>query len=326
MISVITTTFNCAPYIYPAIQSILNQSYKNFEYLIIDDGSEDNTQEIISKIEDDRVAYYQLQHVGRSAALNYGLQKAKYDIIALMDADDISHPQRFEKQINQLKGKNEFVFCDTAFFKDHRIVYLIEGPQDYNELQKRMILHGHFNNSSSMFYKSHVVNSGGYDENLTAYEDYELWLRLNYKSRFKIIPGIYHYVRLRNSSMSTSNPNRFKNLLYQIQEKYFVDLAGHTGVKETHKQNLLKGWREFFYGEKKNVRIYWKKVSKKHKDLKVWFVAFLTIFPESFLNHIKKQRVRLRLLYIFGNPKKSISIQNNFKNILSELYTETNTT
>ena len=67
------TTYNCAPYIGQAIRSILNQSYKDFELLIIDDGSSDNTEEIINQFIDNRIRYIRREHFGRSAALNYGL-------------------------------------------------------------------------------------------------------------------------------------------------------------------------------------------------------------------------------------------------------------
>ena len=94
------TTYNCAPYINQAIKSILNQSYEDFEFLIIDDGSTDDTEKIINQFKDPRIRFIKREHFGRSAALNYGLKNASFDIIALMDADDISHPKRLEIQLN----------------------------------------------------------------------------------------------------------------------------------------------------------------------------------------------------------------------------------
>jgi len=71
-ITVLMTTYNCAPYIGKAVKSILNQTYPNFELLIIDDGSIDNTSEILSVFNDDRINYHTIEHLGRSKALNYG--------------------------------------------------------------------------------------------------------------------------------------------------------------------------------------------------------------------------------------------------------------
>lgn len=73
-----------------AITSILNQTYKDFEFLIIDDGSTDNTESIVKSFNDNRINYQRIEHIGIGAASNYGLKQAKYDWIARMDADDIS--------------------------------------------------------------------------------------------------------------------------------------------------------------------------------------------------------------------------------------------
>src|ERR1035437_4628881 len=91
-ITVLLATYNCGGYIQTSINSILKQSYGNFELLIIDDGSEDNSEEIIRSLNSEKIRYIRLKHAGRSAALNCGLKEAKFEWVALMDADDIAVP------------------------------------------------------------------------------------------------------------------------------------------------------------------------------------------------------------------------------------------
>ena len=102
MVSVLITTYNCAPYIAQAVQSILNQTFQYFEFLIVDDGSTDNTEDIVKSFSDKRIRYIKRNHFGRAAGLNFGLKNSSNEIIALMDADDISHPQRLELQLKNI--------------------------------------------------------------------------------------------------------------------------------------------------------------------------------------------------------------------------------
>jgi glycosyltransferase involved in cell wall biosynthesis len=116
-ITVLMATYNCGQYILTSINSILRQSYENFELLIIDDGSEDNSEEIIRSLNSDRIRYIKLKHIGFSAALNYGLKEAKFDWVARMDADDIAIPDRLEKEIKLInKSSTDIIFSNSVFF------------------------------------------------------------------------------------------------------------------------------------------------------------------------------------------------------------------
>ena len=105
MISVLMTVHNAEKYISNSVESILLQKYKNFELIIVDDLSTDNTVNILKKIKDERIKFYPLREkLGRTKALNFALSKSNSNIIAIQDADDISDPYRFEISLK----KNEF--------------------------------------------------------------------------------------------------------------------------------------------------------------------------------------------------------------------------
>ena len=319
MISVITTTYNYDEFIVEAIKSILNQTFKDFEYLIIDDGSTDRTEYLIKSINDDRIKYYKINHRGRAAALNFGLTKAQFEIIALMDADDIADPTRFEQEMLLLKNQNQFIFCESAFFKNGKVKYILKSPKNINELKLKILLHGHLNNSSALFYKNHIIENQGYTETLGAYEDYELWLRLLNKSEFIIISNFFHYVRLHKKSLTTSNQSKLKNILYNIQEDYFKDLQHIVNLNDQHLQYILQGWREFFFGNRRKAREFWSEVNLIQRGLKIQIAYLLSYLPNNFIDILLNNRIILRLEYFAQKLKTMDKVQRNFNSIRTGL-------
>lgn len=318
MVSVITTNYNYANYIGEAIISILNQTYKDFEYIIVDDGSTDNSESVIRNFSDSRIRYFKINHVGRSAALNFALNQSKFDIVALMDADDISHPQRLKKEIKKLTKKNQIIFCDSAYFINHKIVYVNLSPFKPTELKTKIILHGHLNNSSALFYKSFILENGGYDESLTVYEDYDLWMRLFIKCEFIVLREPLHFVRLHDKSLTTSDQRKNRSNLYLIQEKYFtildsLDLSDEEKIK-------IRAFREFFFGNKKKCRKYFNKLKLSNFSLKGFFVFCLSFLPDNLLSFLINNRLRLRLEYLLRKNKDYKQLQLNFNNVCSTIY------
>ncbi|MBA3284207.1 MAG: glycosyltransferase family 2 protein, partial [Nitrosopumilus sp.] len=100
-VTVLMPVYNASAYLHDAIQSILNQTFQDFEFLIIDDGSSDNSEIIIKGYKDKRIRFIKNeQNIGISATLNKGIELASCELIARMDADDVSYPKRLEKQYN----------------------------------------------------------------------------------------------------------------------------------------------------------------------------------------------------------------------------------
>lgn len=113
LISVVIPTYNRGFIIENSIRSVLNQTYKNIEVIIVDDGSTDNTEEVIKSINDKKIRYFKLK-VNRGAcyARNYGVSKAKGKYIAFQDSDDIFLPGKLEKQyVNLIKNNSDLDFC-----------------------------------------------------------------------------------------------------------------------------------------------------------------------------------------------------------------------
>ena len=174
MLTVLMPTYNSCQYIETAIKSVLNQTYKDFELLIVDDGSTDDTESSISEFSDTRIRYIKKEHEGLAASLNYGLKIAKHDWVSRMDADDISHPKRLEKQISILEKDDNFISCTwSAYFKDRGISFTVKTPVHNDELKKKLSIHCYINHPSVIFNRRFILSKGGYNTKINVYEDYE---------------------------------------------------------------------------------------------------------------------------------------------------------
>lgn len=117
-VSVLIPAYNCSKYIGAAIESVLSQTFQDFEIIVVDDGSEDETASIVKKYEG--VHYVYQEHAGVSAARNRALKEARYELIDFLDADDLMLPEKLEKQIHYLdeNPECEIVFCQYENFLD----------------------------------------------------------------------------------------------------------------------------------------------------------------------------------------------------------------
>ncbi len=194
-VSIILPTYNRCNMLSNVIDSILTQTYSDFELLIIDDASTDQTKELVYSITDDRIRYFRLeQNSGPSVARNYGIGKALFDYIAFADSDDLWFLDKLQKQMEILK-KSE---TDTGFCY-HKIIYNFGKnqyailPSEEIPLEKKIgniykqLLYDNMVACPSMLIRREcLAKAGGFDTNLKALEDYDLALRLakRYKAAF----------------------------------------------------------------------------------------------------------------------------------------------
>lgn len=189
-ITIIITAYNAENTIINTLKSIQQQTYTHFEVIIIDDGSTDNTQSLVNKfIEENKLHHFKLiplDHVGRVRALNYGCQKAQYDWIAIIDADDLWHRQKLAIQIDYIKKNQlECVATDFVIFKNDEDVDLAnpisaEALQHIacNEITLNHMLRYNPVPHSAVLLKKELVH---YDIN-DLQEDWGLWIRLLHKN------------------------------------------------------------------------------------------------------------------------------------------------
>ncbi|MDP2302738.1 MAG: glycosyltransferase family A protein [Ignavibacteria bacterium] len=294
-------TYNCAEYISDAINSILMQTYKDFEFLIIDDGSTDDTAKILHQLTDSRIRVISVDHCGKSAALNLGLNEASHNLILHMDADDIAHPKLLENQIFLYgkKSRQTWVGCNYAVFdeKTKKITFLVRNRIKHEEIVAAMSLHGAIAHGGSIVDRQFLIKAGGYKE-LDAFGDYEFWLRGIRDFYFENNQEILLYVRSRSNSLSRSNINYKYKLHYEIQRPYYSNMEYYFKINNITNQISIRGWREFFYGDKNKARMYWLQDKRCFfRDYRIALAFLLTKLPETMLTLWKENRVRYRMKY-----------------------------
>ena len=187
-VSVIMAVYNEENYLKIAIESILNQTYKDFEFIIIDDASTDNSLEIISVFakQDKRIRIIQNNvNEGLTKSLNKAIRVAQGDIIARFDVDDISLPKRLEKQVNFLQNNSNVAFCGTNVIVKQNIKDTRMKSFKLKDIRKNLIQNNCFVHSTICIRKKIFKIFGFYNEKYLYGQDYELWCRLIYKFRLK---------------------------------------------------------------------------------------------------------------------------------------------
>ena len=192
LISVIVPTYNRAGYIGKTIQSVLQQENGNFELIIVDDGSTDNTEEIVLSFADSRIKYFKKSNAERAAARNYGVKKAQGHFVTFLDSDDLLKENHLSEAISFL-GRH----TDVAFFHlgydvinpDGTIIYSWKAlPDPVND----KLVEGNFLSCLGVFVKKEILLQHPFNEDraLSGSEDYELWIRLAARFPIRTLPVV----------------------------------------------------------------------------------------------------------------------------------------
>ena len=206
-ITVLMSVYNGEKYLRQAMESILNQTFRDFEFLIINDASNDASKEIILSYSDPRIVYVENEeNLGLTRSLNKGLKMAKGEYVARMDADDLSLLERLQKQVEFLdKNKevvllgscSEFIDENGEVFRKNNTVYSKE------ELFYNLTFGNVFPHSSVMFRKKEVLDLGGYNEEFKRSQDFELWNRISRKYAVNMLDDVL--LQWRNLKDNISN-------------------------------------------------------------------------------------------------------------------------
>ena len=220
----VSNVYNDDKNIQKSIDSILSQSYKNIELLVIDDCSTDNTYKVINEVKDSRIRIFRNKdNQGLTKSLNTLIKESKGQILARQDSDDISLPNRLEIQYNELQ-KLQLDACTTrAYIKDSkrsipRFSHLL--PTGIVKKYKNPFIHG-----TLMVRKNAIINVGMYDENMKYAQDYKLFLELlkrNYK--IKVLRKKLYVLNMKNNISSLKKEEQ-QSFFKKIQQDNLWKLA-----------------------------------------------------------------------------------------------------
>lgn len=220
-ISVVMTAFNSEKYIKESIEGVLNQTFTMFEFIIVDDGSTDDTVKIISEFKDDRIKLIQRENGGPAAAANTGLAASKCEYVARIDSDDICYPNRFQLQYEFLNNNKDFVIIGggVIFIEDNGLL-ICEAPLITNpeELHEKLDDYSPIAHSSVMMRKSIALECGGYDELLWGYfDDQLLWSKMRHLGKIGNLSAPVIKYRFRPTATTTkNNSEEFSSLKSKI--------------------------------------------------------------------------------------------------------------
>ena len=244
LVSVLMPVYNCESFIREAIQSVLNQTFTDFELLIIDDCSTDATLQILKSYLDSRIQLIEKEkNTGYTDSLNYGISIAKGKYIARMDGDDISLPRRFQKQFDFLESNPEVVICGTAI----KIIgkdTIERHPSKHEDLQIKLCFSSVFHHPTVMI-RADVLKQNKYNKEFEPAEDYELWTRLAFVGKTANLEDVLLHYRIHSSQTSSvrktiQDQNMFKCQMIMFNKFFIEQNFTVNQIKTTLATNCVK--------------------------------------------------------------------------------------
>lgn len=272
-ISVLMPVYNAQRYLAKAVESILNQTFGDFEFLIVNDGSTDRSLAILQRYakRDDRIRLISRPNTGHLLALNEMLKLAQGEFIARMDADDIALPERFAHQVAFLRQHPDVVCVGGAQdFIDEagRILFHYQEAEDNDEIQ-RLALGGKtpINHPSAMMRRSAVLQVGGYDPTTYLAEDLDLWLKLGEIGKLANLPITVTQYRQHSQSESERKQAQQQRMKQQVCERAWQRRGIQGEFTETqpwrpvdaisqHRQLVKYGWQFFMNRQRWAAIVY----------------------------------------------------------------------
>ena len=321
LVSVIIPTYNSAQYITEAIESVLDQTYKDFEIIVVDDGSTDNTKDILEPYIRERMVQYVYQdNQGVAAARNTGIGISNGEFVSFLDADDILDRGSIRNRLDALhsyRGKADCVLADCIFFYDNamkrlqdkqtlwqkrgifeklpKTTILEENGQTMllnNDLYRTLIRECYFRVQSLLMSRKAFMETGGFDETLGFQEDWDFFLRCSKLKNIVILKKPLAYIRRGTASLSTHSDIVFSFAMV-VLEKLLKNETDQNIIKFIRKRIGLNSFMLGYWHYKRKERwhvleCFYKSVRYGFYDIKMPFYVLALALPENVLGNIRK--------------------------------------
>jgi len=288
MITTIITTYNGATrgYLEEAILSVLNQTYQNFNLLIVDDGSTDETKELCQKyLKDDRINYVHRENGGPAAARNIGIKFAASDLITFLDDDDTYEPNMLQEMHTYFTSHTDpnigMVYCRTKRIKNNET---ITSPiQTIKKNTYEDLFFGNFITTSALLIHKTVFDEVGYfRENLKYSEDYDMWLRIANKYGVHLLDKYLVNYRVHDNQLSN-----FPKTMYYFHNQVLTEAIESAPIEIQEQKNAIfyklhisHANISLGHGEYSAFREQYRLASQYQKLGKKWKVKYLlSYFP-----------------------------------------------
>lgn len=259
-VSVIMPCYNDGKYIMEAIDSIVKQTYQNWELIIVDDGSDDEeTKRIINEIQNPKIKVFHTEHLRPAGARNYGIQKAEGTYILPVDSDDRIHEEYMEKAVKMIESNPRIgvVYCKAELFGEKSGFWNLPDYSFKHMLLDNIVF------VTALFYKSDWEKVGGFNTSMAqGMEDYDFWLSiLGLEREICQIPEVLFYYRIKPVSRTTN----FQDNCVQVQNTYQQIYYNHKEFYQKHYDEYALVLRDALIEQifiRRKYEERWEKISK----------------------------------------------------------------
>jgi glycosyltransferase involved in cell wall biosynthesis len=293
-ITVLMPVYNGDKYLREAIDSILNQSFHDYEFLIIDDGSTDRSAEVIESYNDSRIQFVRNKvNLGLIAALNMGLALARGEYVARMDQDDISLPERLKKQADFMDQHSNLGICGTwsQTFGEVEKSWLTSFPVGHVEIMSQLLFNTAISHPTAMFdMKKFRSLNLRYDMNALHAEDYNLWVEASDYFNLGNVPEVLLLYRVHHQQTCQAESKRQQQTTAMIREK----MLDKMGVVASDDEIML---------HLQISNYFWEKSRHFYADSKRWFKKLEGMVDPRYKKAVRRECLQ-RLIklhqFVFG--------------------------
>jgi len=228
-ISVVTSVHNGEAYLEQCVDSVMKQTFQDFEYIILDNGSTDSTPDILSRYTDPRIRIINQKNLGIVNSLIKSVILCKTDLIARLDADDYAYPNWLESNYEYLKKNQDVVVCSSQF---EELIGEKLYPQSFpylendDEIRKSLAYVNPMAHSLSVIRRASLLGVGGYDPKMTIAHDYDLWVRLLEKGKGHNLKQSLGVHRTHEASCTLQKERTMIKEAFQVQWRAYRKLGG----------------------------------------------------------------------------------------------------
>lgn len=308
-VTVLLPVYNAGPFLRESIDSVLAQTFTNFELLIINDGSSDNSAEIISSYNDDRIKVIHQENMGLVKTLNKGIDIASGDLIARFDADDVCYPRRLQEQVDFLRAHPDYVLVGSeADYMDEEGNYIFTyrfGFYTDEEIRNMGFVFCPTIHSAATYRKWAVIAAGKYDERAITFEDHMLWRKLADFGKMENIRKPLIKVRFNAASVTIDEKWRGKEFIELKQrsiEAEQVNDEDFTTLNHILRTQNFKEYKEAAYYSMLGKKFLWdqhkpaqarqyftRAIVAMPKKAEPYLLYALSLLPKSFITMLYKQ-------------------------------------
>ena len=229
-VTILTTVYNGEKFVERCVNSILQQTLKDFEFIVLNNGSTDSTPGILNSFSDPRLKVVHQDNLGISASLNKGAELSSSDLIARLDADDYCFPARLEHQVKFMRQYPNIVLCGSRWSETvdgELLKQRVPFIETDRAIRKSMCLFNPFSHSMVMFRRKTFFESGGYSCKYKYTQDYDLWMRMLNFGEAKNLKEELGVVRVSKQSESFQNAKEQKLEALRIRWNALLKFGGN---------------------------------------------------------------------------------------------------